>query len=291
MSTPTIGVTGATGHIGGGVSRRLQEAGVAHRLLARGPERLDERVAAANGLLEAAALDFSDPEQAVTSVAGLDTVLLVSAAETAQREEQQLAMVDALARAGVRRVVYTSFAAPGPEATFTFARTHHATERAIEHAGLEHVFLRDNFYLDLLPHFAGEDRVLRGPADNGRVAAVARRDVVDCAAAVLTRTARGTGGTGGLRAAYTLTGPEALTLAEVARVLTRVTGRPYHYENETVEQARASRAVWDPEPWQLEAWLSTYTAIASGELAQVTEHVHELSGHAPRSLEDVLRGR
>lgn len=60
-------------------------------------------------------------------------------------------MVEALSRAGVRRVVYTSFAAPAPDATFTFARTHYATEQAIERAGLEYTFLRDNFYLDVLP--------------------------------------------------------------------------------------------------------------------------------------------
>ncbi|MDO4918404.1 NAD(P)H-binding protein [Kocuria sp.] len=285
MTGTRIGVTGATGHIGGGVSRALERRGIAHRLLARGPRRLDERVAASGGLLDAAEFDFADPQGAVASLTGLDTVLLVSAAETAEREQQQLAMVRALSLAGVRRVVYTSFAAPGPRATFTFARTHHATERAIADAGLEHVFLRDNFYLDVFPLFAGEDRVLRGPAGSGRVAAVARADVVDAAVAVLAEPAAA------LRDAYTLTGPQALTLAEVAETLTRVTGRQHRYEAETLAQARASRAVLDPQSWELEAWISTYTAIASGELAEVTDHVRELTGHEPRSLEDVLRGR
>ncbi|MEU5466770.1 hypothetical protein [Kocuria salsicia] len=45
--------------------------------------------------------------------------------------------------------------------------------------------MRDNFYLDVLPLFAGGDRVLRGPAGDGRVAAVARADVADAVVAVL----------------------------------------------------------------------------------------------------------
>lgn len=193
-------------------------------------------------------------------------------------------MVEALSRAGVRRVVYTSFAAPAPDATFTFARTHYATEQAIERAGLEYTFLRDNFYLDVFPDFVSADRVLRGPAGDGRVAAVARADVVDAALAVLLDPR------GHERAAYTLTGPSALTLDEMARIMTRVTGQDHRYEPETLEQALASRAGYDPEPWQMEGWLSTYTAIASGELSRVTNDVQMLTGHAPRSLEDVLRG-
>lgn len=284
-TTATIGITGVTGHVGGAVSGALEERGVAHRLLGRNPQRFDSRVAASDGLLESASLDFSDPERAAESMKGLQTVFLVSAAETAEREAQQLAMVGSLSRAGVERVVYTSFASPSPTATFTFARTHYATEQAIERAGLEHTFLRDNFYLDVLPLFAGEDRVLRGPAGDGRVAAVARADVADAAVAVLLDPQAHT------RGAYTLTGPESLTMTEVAQILTRVTGQQYRYEAETVEAAHEPRAVLDPEPWEMEAWVSTYTAIASGELAEVTQDVRELTGHAARSLEDVLRQR
>lgn len=105
MAHTTLGITGATGRIGGAVSRRLEERGVAHRLLVRSPHRVASHVAAANGLLDAATMDFADPDGAAESMAGLDTVFLVSASESADRKQQQLAMVEALSRAGVRRVV------------------------------------------------------------------------------------------------------------------------------------------------------------------------------------------
>ena len=51
--------------------------------------------------------------------------------------------------------------------------------------GMAFTFLRDNFYLDFLPLTVGEDGVIRGPAGEGRVSAVARADVAGVAAAVL----------------------------------------------------------------------------------------------------------
>ena len=70
-------------------------------------------------------------------------------------------------------------------------------------------FLRDNLYPDFMPRLVGEDGVIRGPAGDGRVAAVAQDDIADVAAAVL-------GDPAGTPATYELTGPEALTLHEVA---------------------------------------------------------------------------
>lgn len=282
---PTLGITGATGLIGGGVSRHLEQAGVAHRLLVRNPAKVEERVAASGGLLESAPLDFGRPEEAVASMAGLDTVLFVSATETEDRARIQQGFVEALRRAGVRQVLYLSFAAAAEDATFTYARTHWKTEQAVRAAGLDFTFLRDNFYLDVLPEFADEHGVLRGPAGEGRVSAVSRADVVDAATAVLKDPRAHAGRT------YTLTGPEALSLEEAAAIMTRVSGRPYRFEDETLEQARESRAAWNPEPWMLDGWISTYTAIASGELEPVTEDVRWLTGHAPRGLAEVMRER
>lgn len=72
-------------------------------------------------------------------------------------------------------------------------------------------------------------------------------------------------------------------------MITRVTGRPTRYEEETVEEAYASRAHYGVPQWQLDAWVSTYTAIASGQLAQPTTAVEELTGRPPLTLEQLLK--
>jgi uncharacterized protein YbjT (DUF2867 family) len=134
----------------------------------------------------------------------------------------------------------------------------------------------------VLPHFFDAGGVVRGPAGDGRVAAVARRDVVEVAVAALQDEAHA-GQT------YVLTGPEALTLDDVAEELSEATGDAKRYERETVEQAYASRAHHGAEPYQLDAWVSTYTAIAAGEMAEVTDHVERVTGHRATSLTTVLR--
>jgi uncharacterized protein YbjT (DUF2867 family) len=139
-------------------------------------------------------------------------------------------------------------------------------------------FLRDCFYLDFIPHLVGDDGVIRGPAGEGRVAAVSRDDIAASAVAVLLDPTPHAGLT------YDLTGPEALTFAEIAAILTARTGRPVTYHDETLEEAYASRRRWEAPQWQYDAWVSTYTAIARGEMAGVTDHVERLTGRPPIGL-------
>ncbi|MEU4762366.1 SDR family oxidoreductase [Actinosynnema sp. NPDC023794] len=277
---PSIAVTGSTGQLGGRVARRLADAGHAQVLLVRDPSRAPDLPAAT--VAEAA---FADHDAVRRALDGIPTVLMVSASESVDRVDQHRAFVDAAAAAGVAHLVYISFAGAAPDATFTLARDHWATERHIEAGGLAFTFLRDNLYADFLPAMVGADDVLRGPAGDGRVAAVAQDDIADAATAVLTDPKTHAGRT------YDLTGPQALTLHEVARVLSGATGRTITYHPETVEEAYRSRAGYGAPDWQVDAWVSTYTAIANGELSEVSDAVPTLTGHPATSLADLLRRR
>ncbi|NUP04210.1 MAG: NAD(P)H-binding protein, partial [Nonomuraea sp.] len=62
---------------------------------------------------------------------GASTVLFVSASESADRLDRHRAFVDAAVAAGVAHLVYVSFYGAAPDATFTLARDHWATERHI----------------------------------------------------------------------------------------------------------------------------------------------------------------
>ena len=200
----------------------------------------------------------------------------------------QMMIIDAAAAVGVvQHVVYTSFLGASPTATFTLARGHAATEEHLRASGMDWTFLRDSLYLDLLPEFAGADGVIRGPAGAGRVGAVLRADVARCAVAILADTVTGTRSHAG--ASYDLTGLEALTLTEIARIVTEETGHQITFHDETVDEAYASRATYGAEQWQLDAWVSTYTAIKAGELDVVTSAVADVTGTPARSLREHLR--
>ena len=92
-----------------------------------------------------------------------------------------------------------------------------------------------------------------------------------------------------VNATYDLTGPRALSLEEAAATMREVTGRDVAYHAESIEEAFASRAGIGAEQWQLDAWVSTYTAVAAGELAGVSDHVERILGRPPLTLEEVLR--
>ena len=274
---PTLAVTGSTGALGGLVARDLAARGVPQRLLVRRPERAPDLPGVA-----VVRAPYGDAEACRAALDGVRTLLMVSAAESADRLEQHLTFVAAAAAAGVEHVVYTSFAGAAPDAVFTLARDHHATERALRAAVPSWTFLRDSFYLDVFPLFVGEDGVLRGPAGTGRVAAVAREDVARAAVAVLTDPGAHRNRT------YELTGPQALTLDEIAATVAQATGRDVRFHDETLEEAYASRARWNAPRWQQDAWVSTYTSIASGEVARVTDDVTRLTGRRPLSLRELL---
>ena len=272
-----LGITGSTGRLGGRIARLLAAAGSEQRLVVRTPAKAPVLPRAT--VVQAS---YADGDAVRRALEGLDTVLMVSAGEAERRVDEHQAFVDAAAAAGVRHLVYVSFYGASADATFTLARDHHLTEQHIEQSGMAWTFLRDNLYADFFPKMVADDGVIRGPADEGRVAAVAQDDVASAATAVLLAAAAHEGRT------YSLTGPEAVTLSEAAATMSRVLGRRYEFVHETVEEAYASRAAYGVPGWQLDAWVSTYTAIASGELAGVTQDVERLTGHPPRSLADLL---
>ncbi len=276
----TLAITGATGRLGGRVARRLAAAGTPQRLLVRDPARAPQLPGAT-----VVPAPYADGRAVRAALEGVTTVLMVSASETADRVDQHRTFVDAAVAAGVGHLVYVSFLGAAPQATFTLARDHWATEEHVRAHGLTATFLRDSLYADFVPALLGEDGAIRGPAGDGRVALVAQDDVADVAVAVLRDPAAHAGRT------HDLTGPEALTLTEVAGVLSSATGREVRYVPETIEEAFASRASYGAPDWQVEAWVSTYTAIAAGELAGVSSAVPDVLGRPARTLEQVLRAQ
>ena len=277
-STPSIAVTGSTGALGSLVAHQLAHRGIAQRLLARTPSKAPELPEA-----EVRQFDYADQSASAEALDGVEVLFMVSAPEGPQRMDLHRAFIDAASKAGVTQVIYTSFSAAAPDALFTLAREHHATEQYLKESGMRWTFLRDSFYQDLMPHLAGRDGVIRGPAGEGRFVPVARADVARSAAAVLADPAEHAGAT------YELTGPQSLDMADVARILSGAGGKQIVFHNETIEEAYASRAVFGAPDWQLDAWVSTYTAIASDAMSQVSNHVEIITGTPPMSFGEFLR--
>jgi uncharacterized protein YbjT (DUF2867 family) len=276
MTADLIGITGATGQVGGRTARHLAARGARQRLIVRDPGRAP----AIDGAEVRQASSYGAGEEMRRALEGVTTLFLIPAAESLDRLDQHQAAIDAAVAAGVERLVYLSFIGAATSA-FTLGREHGETERMVHATGVPFTFLRMNLYMDFIPAMAGADGAIRGPAGHGRLAAVLRDDIARAAAVVLTEP-------GHEGAGYDLTGPEAFTLAEAAAEMSRATGKRVVFEDETLEEARASRAVFGAAEWQVEAWISSYVAIARGELERVSGDVEKLTGRPPTALRDYL---
>ncbi|CAN5120130.1 SDR family oxidoreductase [soil metagenome] len=257
----TIAVTGSTGTLGRLLLPRLSGADI--RPLTRADGAYDETA------------------KLSASLSGSDTLFLVSGRESANRVAEHYSAIEAAMDAGVKRIVYLSFYGAAPDCTFTFGRDHFHTEQRIRETGLDFTFLRDNFYQGILPHFADESGIIRGPGGDGLLSAVSNTDVADVAAAVLT-------GGGHDGATYDLTGPEELSFPAVAATLSRTSGREVTFVDETIEEAYASRAHYGAPPFEVDGWVTTYLAVARGECAGISGDVEALTGHPAQSFEEYL---
>lgn len=274
--TDLIAITGATGSIGGRVARLLAAEGQPLRLIARQPDKAPKLPGS-----DVRFGDYGDGKSMTAALAGAKTMLLVSGREAFDRLQHHRSAVDAAAAAGVEKVVYTSFLGAASDSTFTLGRQHWHTEQHIMASGMRWVFLRNSLYLDVIPHLPGSDGVIRGPAGEGRLGAVAREDVVHVAVATL----RDDSHDGQI---YHLTGPEAFNLYEAAELLTRAFGREISYYPESEEEAYASRAIYNAPAFEVEGWVTSYLAIANGEMESVTNDVERVAGHPPMSLASFL---
>jgi len=274
-----IAVTGATGGLGSRVAARLADLGVAQRLVVRDAGRVS-RLAGAE---VAEVGGYHDHDGMREALRGVPTLLLISAREAADRVAEHTSAIDAAVEAGVQRIVYTSSLGASPDATFTFARDHAATEEIIRGTGVAFTFLRDSLYLELVPRLASADGVIAGPAGDGRIAWVSRDDVAEVAVAVLT-------GTGHDGRTYNLTGPEARDLTYAAEQLRAFSGRRVIYRSESLAEAYASRSSYGAPQWEVDGWVTSYACIATGEMDVVSDAIPQLTGRPARSLPEYLAG-
>lgn len=273
-----IGVTGVTGKLGGQVAKVLSQKGLKAVHIARSPERAIKYDNA-----EIRKASYENSEESRKALEGIKTLLMVSAKENPKRLEEHHDFIDAAKMAGVEHIVYISFYNNKKDATFTLSRDHYQTEKYIKEQGLKYTFLRDNFYIDFFLDLCFEYGEIRGPAGDGLVSAVARRDAADIVVAVMLNVQEYE------NKVLNLTGPRDLSMKDIVEVVGEKLGKEIFYINETVEEAYESRKVWEAEQWQYDSWVSTYTAIAKGEQSGVSLDIEKILNRPATSLEDLVK--
>lgn len=270
-------VTGATGYVGRLVTEELAARGEPMRLLVRDPARAPRP--AGSEVVEG---DYGDSASLAQALREGDRVFMVSLHEGPERRVPlHRSFVEAAARARVGHVVYLSFVNAGPRATFLHARSHGATEELLRQSGLAWTAVRNGMYADEIPGWFDADGVAREPGGDARMSFTYRPELAKAIASVLVDRARE-------GAVYDVTTPEAVSLAELARIASAVTGRKYRYEPMSHEKWEARWRAAGRSGWQLEAGHTSYEALRAGELDVVSDDYRRLTGEEPLTIAQLL---
>ncbi len=284
----TLIITGASGNLGRSTAEALLATdGVAAAdvvLLTRSPDKLADLAARGAEIRRA---DFGDPSTLEAAFAGATRVLIVSTDEIgAARVAQQQAAIDAAKAAGAQLIAYTSIPNPDPEHNpAAVVPDHHATEQAIIASGVPYAFLRNALYAEFrVPEAQGAiaQGVLAYNTGDGASAYVSRADCAAAAAAVLA------GGDEHANRIYDITGPEALTGAQLAALYASL-GATTVSAVSVDDAAFIAGAVEHGLPEPVAQMMASFgQAIREDQLDQLTGDVEAITGSKPVSLASVL---
>jgi len=270
-------VTGATGLNGSELVRRLSERGVAVRALVRDGSKAAWLKTLPN--VEIVEGDMARPETLAGPLRGVDRAMLISSSDRAMLDVQTN-FIEAAKRAGVGHVVKLSGIMPELDSDFRFARMHGEIEQRLEASGLAFTHLRSGefmpAYFRQVPSIAAKSAFFL-PMDDARIASMDVGDLAEVAAIALT-------GSGHEGKTYRLTGPQALTMAEVAEALSAATGKTIRYVNISPQEHKSANLGHGMPPYLADALVELFAERRNGKEGQVFPDTATILGRAATSF-------
>ena len=267
-------VTGATGNIGGRVVERLLARGERTRVFVRDADKAMRRH---GDRVDVCVGDLGDAATLPRAVEGVDVVFLVtSGPDLAEKDKRE---ADVAKSAGAELLVKLS-----TEDVMNGVGTgmwHREGEAAIRDSGIGFAFVQPSGFMDNFLNWADTikaDGVARCAAGGGAIPFIHSDDIADVAVAAMTRPQYA-------GQSLPITGPEALSFADMTAKVGAVIGRRLRFESLSNDEERQQQAAWgSPQPL-IEARLSIFRGIRDGRLARVTDNVAAVLGRQPISFD------
>ncbi|WP_234497513.1 SDR family oxidoreductase [Vibrio maritimus] len=269
-------VLGATGNTGSEVVKQLKEAGADFGIMARSAD-------AANKLdLNPNQVRVSNYDDVETMTQALEGVKKIYVAMPAHPSNQQWIenTVAAAKAAGVELIVKLSGMGAKADAGSEIIRTHVLTDDIVKASGIAYAIVQPNsFFQNLygsLPTINAMGQFFL-PLAQAKQSVIDIRDVAAVVVTALTQS-------GHENQTYLISGPEALTFAEQAAILTEVSGKQIDYIAVPQEAAESAMKEAGMDNWTAEKLAEIMAWFGEGHYASVTDTVERVTGNKPRTF-------
>ena len=274
-------VIGATGKIGKDVVRGLKAKGEQVRAMIRDTEKAP---AAREPGVEHVTGSLENNASVIAALQGIEKAFLLSS-EEAGMADLHGSFAAAAKDAGLRHLVRLSILPANPDAPIPLAKWHGEADRSVTDSGVPYTILRPSYFMQNNLGGAAtivSDGTIYSAMGEGKVGHIDTRDIADVAVAALTSE-------GHAGQTYVLTGPEVLTMAEVAARLSAALGKTIEYVNLPPEEIKARMVSAGMPDWRADVWVKLAGMISLGIANKVTPAVKDVLGREPRSIDQFAK--
>ena len=271
----SIFIAGATGTTASQLLKHLATLGVKVKA---GVRDIKKAETLASEYVAPVHIDYTLPSSIENALRGVKQLFMLTPF-TDESVTMGKRIVDAAKKAGVQYIVKLSAAGADAEPGITLVRWHREVEKYIEASGIPYTHLRPNSFMqNFINFFPPQNDVIYLPLGEGKVSWVDVRDIAAVAAHVLTHS-------GHAGKAYTITGPEALSVTEVSKILSKATGKTISYTDVPEEAARKTMVEMQMPNWAIDGLLELHAINKAGYAAEISNVTRDMTGKDPIDFE------
>jgi uncharacterized protein YbjT (DUF2867 family) len=285
----TILVTGATGTVGREVIKQLISGSPTSNFNIKAAVHSQEsgKRVSAERRVKPVQIDYNKPDTLATAFKDIDRLFLLTPFQS-NMAELSSNLVNVAKKTGVvKHIVKLSVMGADADPGITGGRLHRQAENIIEESGISYTFLRPNFFMQNFINFFSqtikEQDAFYVPAGDGKVSFVDVRDIAGVAVqALLNESKHG-------RKAYNITGPNAISYAQAAEILSNEVGRKIKYLDISEDQAREGMKAIGMDEWFINSMMELFSITRAGYVSDVSSAIEQVTGKKPITFSEFAK--
>jgi uncharacterized protein YbjT (DUF2867 family) len=280
----TILVTGASGTVGSEVMNQLSSATTDANIRAAAHSIESIKKVIKSQSVEPTQIDYNKPDTLKDALKDVDRVFLLTPFQSDMVELSSKFLKEIANAGNIKHIVKLSVMGADSEPGIIGSRSHRQVEKMIEDAGIAFTFLRPNFFMQNFVTFLSQSIKEQGafylPVGDGKVSFVDVRDIAAVAVQALTNNNDGRHD----GKAYNITGPEAISYGDAARILSEQVHKKISYVDISEDDARKGMKDTGSDEWTINYMIELFNIIRKGYLSQVSSVIDEVTGKRPITL-------